>query len=145
MWALSHLVNDARPAVCEAVMAALPWDHFSTLLQDADSAVQVGLCHRCQVEHCRFLSRGQMQGGSKVMQLQLLCLRNLLLLGRLSDGQMQHFQSCHCLTLRHLGACRSLCDSAMQILHALLPCSHVLLSTFGQVARSLVDVHQGIC
>ena len=44
MWALSHLVNDARPAVCESVMAALPWDHFSTLLQDADSTVQVGFC-----------------------------------------------------------------------------------------------------
>ena len=41
MWAFSHLVNGARPAVCEAVMAALPWDHFSLLLQDADSAVQV--------------------------------------------------------------------------------------------------------
>lgn len=45
MWAFSHLVNGARPAVCEAVMAALPWDHFSLLLQDADSAVQVDFCY----------------------------------------------------------------------------------------------------
>lgn len=45
MWALSHLVNGARPAVCEAVMAALPWERFSCLLQDADSAVQVAFCY----------------------------------------------------------------------------------------------------
>ena len=41
MWALSHLVNDAAPAVCEAVMAALPWEQCYTLLQDSDIAVQV--------------------------------------------------------------------------------------------------------
>lgn len=41
MWALSHLVNDAAPAVCEAVMAALPWEQCYTLLQDPDVAVQV--------------------------------------------------------------------------------------------------------
>ena len=48
MWALSHLVNDARPAVCEAVMAALSWEHFSTLLQDADPGVQVRFCCKCR-------------------------------------------------------------------------------------------------
>ncbi|KAL3133285.1 hypothetical protein ABBQ38_007165 [Trebouxia sp. C0009 RCD-2024] len=40
MWALSHLVHNAKPAVCEAVMAALPWEQFSPLLQDPDSTVQ---------------------------------------------------------------------------------------------------------
>lgn len=43
MWALSHLVHNAKPAVCEAVMAALPWEQFSPLLQDPDSTVQVPL------------------------------------------------------------------------------------------------------
>ena len=48
MWALSHLTHDARPPVCDAVMAAVPWEQFSSLLQDPDSTVQVDLClHSC--------------------------------------------------------------------------------------------------
>ena len=65
MWALSHLVNDAMPAMCEAVMAALPWDHFSTLLQDTSSAVQVGFCHTYWAILCFSVAAGE----PKLLQL----------------------------------------------------------------------------
>ena len=41
MWALANLIHAASPAVCDAVMAALPWDQFVPLLQDTNSCVQV--------------------------------------------------------------------------------------------------------
>lgn len=41
MWALANMIHAANPAVCKAVMAALPWEQLASLLQDADSSVQV--------------------------------------------------------------------------------------------------------
>ncbi len=41
MWALANLIHAASPAVCDAVMAALPWNQFVPLLQDTNSCVQV--------------------------------------------------------------------------------------------------------
>ena len=41
MWALANLTHAASPAVCDAVMAALPWNQFAPLLQDTNSCVQV--------------------------------------------------------------------------------------------------------
>jgi len=41
MWALANLIHAASPAVCDAVMAALPWNQFVPLLQDTSSYVQV--------------------------------------------------------------------------------------------------------
>lgn len=41
MWALANLIHAASPAVCDAVMAALPWSQFMPLLQDTNSCVQV--------------------------------------------------------------------------------------------------------
>ncbi len=41
MWALANLIHAASPAVCDAVMAALPWNQFVPLLQDTSSCVQV--------------------------------------------------------------------------------------------------------
>ncbi|DBA97488.1 TPA: hypothetical protein ACH3X1_015194 [Trebouxia sp. C0004] len=40
MWALANLIHGASPAVCDAVMAALPWSQFLPLLQDDNSCVQ---------------------------------------------------------------------------------------------------------